>query len=76
VLSFLADLLAIPIVNKSMPDVSALGAALLAGLGAGIFGSITELKDILKHSNAILPNVIQPETVTNGYKNWQAIIAK
>ena len=36
VLQYIANLLSSPVVNHGMPDASALGAALLAGLGAGI----------------------------------------
>jgi glycerol kinase len=74
VLSFLADLLAMPIINRDIPDVSALGAALLAGLGAGVFESIDQLTPLLQHSNTVLPNANKSAAVENGYQNWQKII--
>jgi glycerol kinase len=44
VMQFLADLLETDIVNIGIPDVSALGAACLAGLRSGVFEDIDHLK--------------------------------
>ena len=46
VVRFLADLLQKPVVNIGVADVSALGAALLAGLEVGVFPSIEHLKNL------------------------------
>lgn len=44
VMQFLADLLGVAVVNIGIPDVSALGAALLAALHEGLFTDIEQLK--------------------------------
>jgi glycerol kinase len=46
VVQFLADLLQIKVVNIGLPDVSALGAAYLAGLKSGIFESVEALSSL------------------------------
>ena len=46
VLQFLSDLLDKPVVCGTMPDVSALGAAWLAGLKAGVFNSLAHLQSL------------------------------
>ena len=45
-LQFLADLLPVPVVNRGLIEVSALGAALLAGLGSGVFTSVSDLPSL------------------------------
>lgn len=44
VMEFLTDLLDSKVIKSTMPDVSALGAAYLAGLGAGIFKNLEEVQ--------------------------------
>ncbi|WP_207425130.1 glycerol kinase GlpK [Pedobacter sp. SYSU D00535] len=46
VLNFLASLLNTNLLVGTMPDVSALGAAYLAGLSGGVYQSIDELKEL------------------------------
>ncbi len=46
VLDFLAGLLDSKLIKSDMPDVSALGAALLAGMSAGIFESIDDIRKL------------------------------
>jgi glycerol kinase len=43
VMQLLADVADVPVVNVGFPEVSALGAAMLAGLGAGLYRSLDEL---------------------------------
>jgi len=43
VMQLLADVAAVPVVNVGFPEVSALGAAMLAGLGAGVYRSLDDL---------------------------------
>jgi glycerol kinase len=73
VLQFLADLLDRPVFNCGMHDVSALGAAYLAGLKAGIYKNLDQLKMLNADKNIIHP---QPnEEIKNWYSEWQEIIS-
>ena len=76
VLQILSDLLNIPIANKRMPDVSALGAALMAGLGAKIFDSVDALKQVFQDAQAVLPNNEKIETITQTYKMWKCLFER
>lgn len=73
VLQFLADLLGTSVVNKGMPDVSAQGAAWLAGLKAGIFKSIDYLKTLDTQRNLVAPGP-GIDKVLAGYEGWQRAI--
>lgn len=74
VLQFLADLLDRNIVTGHLPDVSALGAAFLAGLHTGQYKSIDELKQLKAGKTAVLPDK-ENETIQNCYAGWQQHIA-
>lgn len=69
VLQFLADLLGCSIVNIGMPDVSALGAAYLAGLHAKIFQSLEHLLTLNKDKSFIRPQE-DNEYVLKAYAGW------
>ncbi len=43
VMQLLADVLGTPVVNRGLEEVSALGAALLAGLGSGLYGGVESI---------------------------------
>lgn len=70
VMQFIADLLHIKIHSGDMQDVSALGAAYLAGLKAGVYKSIDALKQIKSH-NRINMAGIKSKIATDGYTGWQ-----
>ncbi|CAN5121395.1 glycerol kinase GlpK [soil metagenome] len=72
VLQMLADLLAKPVVKKEMPDVSAKGAALLAGLQQKIFKNLDHIAQLITEKKWIEPS---GETqVIKWHKEWQKII--
>ena len=73
VLQFLADLLGKSVVNKGMPDVSAQGAAYLAGLKAGIYKDLAYLTSINQNKETIRPGPGQ-EKAEIDYAGWQAAI--
>ncbi|WP_242691718.1 FGGY family carbohydrate kinase [Desertivirga arenae] len=73
VLQFLADLLEKNVVHMGMPDVSALGAAYLAGLGIGLFESIDQLKMLNSRKEVNTP-AAHP-MVHRSYKGWLEAIA-
>ena len=49
VLQFIADLIDCDVNAREMPDISARGAAMLAGLKAGILGDLNETKRLYKN---------------------------
>jgi len=75
VMQFLADLLQKKVCASGMPDISALGAAYLAGLHAGVYESIAALKKLDSKKNQYQPNP-QNSTAQQGYAGWKKEIAK
>lgn len=73
VLQFLADLLQRTIVNIGMPDVSALGAAYMAGLRVGVYNNVEYLKLLNKKKNFIHPE-LNAGKVQVWYEGWKSVI--
>jgi glycerol kinase len=73
VMQMIADLLNKQVAGSNMPDVSALGAAYLAGLKTGIYKNIDELKKLGNDKKNYKPGSSSNEAIKN-YKGWiQAI---
>lgn len=70
VVQFLADLLQRTIVMIGMPDVSALGAAYMAGLKVGVYKSIEHLKTL--NSNKSFVHPADNAKVIDWYEGWKA----
>lgn len=73
-MQFIADLLKTPITNMGITDVSAWGAALIAGLGVKLwenFETLPKLPSEMIKRYAPNPN---NENVHNAYLGWQSII--
>lgn len=73
VIQFLSDLIDKKVISIGMPDVSALGAGYMAGLKAGIYKSLDQLRELNKDKITTAPS-------GNGdagkyYKGWQVVIA-
>jgi glycerol kinase len=73
VMHFLADLLDCNLVRSEMPDVSALGAALLAGLKAGIFKDIAAIKKLYAQKSAVAKGNYSAD-IDKYYQGWQQAI--
>jgi glycerol kinase len=73
VLQLLAELLSKPVVNKGMPDVSARGAAYLAGLQAGTYKDLDHLARLHTEEKVLEP--AGNTDVQAWYAQWQRIIA-
>ena len=73
VLQFLADLLGRAIVNIGMPDVSALGAAYMAGLKAGVYSNLEHLRLLNSRKNYIHPE-LNAGKVQVWYEGWKSAI--
>ena len=73
VLQFLADLLGKAVINRDMPDVSALGAAYLAGLKTGMYKDLAHLQKLNDCKSAISPTA-ESSAVNEAYAGWQLAI--
>ncbi|MEI6946741.1 glycerol kinase GlpK [Paraflavisolibacter sp. H34] len=69
VLQFISDILGCPVAGIGMPDVSALGAAYLAGLKVGIYRDLEHLKSLNEHKSVIHPGP-DVKKVAAWYKGW------
>jgi glycerol kinase len=75
VLHFIADLLGCNVITRDVADISAFGAAGLAGLSAGLYTSIEDVKVITCSNQSIYAP--QADTHVDRYYNgWQAAIGK
>jgi glycerol kinase len=72
VLQFLADLLQRTIVTIGIPDVSALGAAYMAGLKIGVYKGIEHLKILNSNKSFVYP--ADNTKVIDWYEGWRANI--
>lgn len=72
IVQLLADLLEKTVVSSTMPDVSALGAAYMAGLQAGVYTGLDQLKELNKAKNTFSPAV--SDQVKAGYAGWQKAV--
>jgi glycerol kinase len=72
VIQFLSDLLNKSVINIGQPDVSALGAAYMAGLTAGVYKDVEFLSRLNSEKKIYLPSV-HHQTDTY-YKGWKKAI--
>jgi glycerol kinase len=72
VMQFLADLLDKDVAGIGMPDVSALGAAYLAGLKSGVY-DFDNLKNLNNNKRLIHPAADRTK-VAKGYEGWKSAI--
>jgi glycerol kinase len=73
VLQFLADILNIRVTNIGLQEVSALGAAFMAGIGAGIYTDIDDLRVEGAGRLEFLPGAGCGQAMA-GYDEWSRII--
>jgi len=72
IVQFLADLLGKTVTNIGIAEVSALGAAYLAGLQQGIYISIEDLKGLQKDGKSYKPS--ENENIGGYYEGWKKAI--
>lgn len=73
-MQFIADLLKKPITNMGIADVSAWGAALMAGLGIKLWNNLNEIPKLpTEMIKQYLPDE-KNQNVHNAYLEWQLII--
>ena len=56
-MQFQADLLGIPVVRPAVTETTALGAAYLAGLSSGVYGSVAELGGLWQAERTFVPTL-------------------
>ncbi len=74
-MQFLADALQVQVLRHEVPETTALGAAFLAGLGAGVYASLDELTAIWKQQRHFAPAMPQSEA-SQLYAGWRQAIAR
>nr|WP_236668800.1 glycerol kinase GlpK [Hymenobacter rubidus] len=75
VLQLLADLLGTPVSNQNSPDISAQGAAYLAGLQAGLYPDLAYLETLATGRNSIRPGAGAPAAQA-AHAGWRAAIGE
>lgn len=70
VIRFLSDLLNKTVATIGMPDVSALGAAYMAGLQAGVYENLEALTRLNTNKNYFIP-AADTSKVQHGYTGWK-----
>ena len=73
IMQFLADLLSVNVENIGIEEVSALGAAYLAGLETGIFKDMDHINDLNKSKKKFIPG-IENYKIKCYYEEWQKTI--
>jgi len=54
---FLADILAMRVDRPAVIETTALGAALLAGLGAGVYAGLDDISALWRHERTFAPSL-------------------
>ncbi len=73
VMQFIADLLHVNVNNIGIADISAMGAALMAGLGSGMYKDLNDLEQ-LKYDHVVYQCQDNPD-VMDDYKGWQSAVS-
>lgn len=73
VMQWLADTLNLPVHTFATHDVTAQGAALLAGLGAGIFDDLPSIENLDLGDSERSPGE-QTNAAQRGYDNWRSVV--
>jgi glycerol kinase len=68
-MQFQADLLGIPVVRPAVTETTALGAAYLAGLAAGVYGSTDELGGLWQAERRFVPT-LPPQRAAELMARW------
>jgi glycerol kinase len=71
----LADILALPVERPHFVETTALGAAMLAGVGAGLFGSLAEAAGAMRGSGQGFAPEMDAESRTARLKLWAKALA-
>lgn len=68
-----ADILQRPLAVSAFDSVSPYGAALMAGLGAGLWTTLDQLRAVLPPPALVAPNPANTATWDRAYRTWRAL---
>jgi glycerol kinase len=71
----LADLLGLPVTRPRVTETTALGAASLAGLGCGLYGSLDAIAGRWEEDRSFTPTLAEAAR-NDAYERWQAAVAR
>jgi glycerol kinase len=74
-MQFLAHVLDIPVERPKVTETTALGAAFLAGLGVGVYGSLDDIAQCWKRDTVFEP-ALEPDVRERLYEGWLAAVAR
>jgi len=70
-LQFLADIMQVRVLRPRVLETTAYGAALLAGIGSGVFGSLEDISGFFRYDPGVQPEMIEEDRISQlrGWKN-------
>ncbi|UNQ73240.1 glycerol kinase GlpK [Infirmifilum sp. NZ] len=74
-LQFQADILGVDVIRPLVRETTSLGAAFLAGLAVGVWGSLEEIRKTWKAERVFKP-AMDPEKRERLYRGWKAAVAR
>jgi len=75
VMQFLADILNVPVERPVVAETTALGAAICAGLGTGVFSSLDEVSATWRRDRTFNPSMPEVDR-QHLYKGWRAAVKR
>jgi len=74
-MQFQADILGVPVVRPSMTETTALGAAFLAGLAAGVWKELNEISDLPREGRRFEPHMPRSKA-ENMRQRWNEAVSR
>jgi glycerol kinase len=71
-----ADLLGVPVERPRIVETTALGAAFMAGLGTGVWGSTEDLRETWQLDRRFEPDPVAAERTAAGYAQWRKAVER
>lgn len=71
-----ADVLGIPVDRSAQVQTTGLGAAYLAGLGVGVWGSVDDLAHMRRSSGVFTPDAGHRELAASGHLRWRRAVER
>ena len=75
VMQFIADILNTKVTNVGIGDVSALGAAYMAGIGCGLYKDVSDLEQLPGRQHDFVPGP-EKDKVKKFYQGWQKAVER
>jgi autoinducer-2 kinase len=72
----LADVLAVPVRIPQVKESSALGAAVCAGVGAGVYSSLADAADLVRFDRTVEPEPVAVEQYKGLYEQWHEVYGR